>query len=113
LAWARTDRIDIATNELKDIGRAVNITLGKRGSLAVTQRGQKLVPGVEVRAVDTNGAGDMYAGACLYGLCSGMSAEQAAAFGNFAAGKLVQTYGARLRRLAEYRQTLEAFHSLA
>jgi sugar/nucleoside kinase (ribokinase family) len=112
LAWARTDRIDVAVSELRDIGRAVNITLGKRGSLAVSQRGQTMVPGVEARAVDTNGAGDMYAGACLYGWCSGMSAEEAAAFGNFSAGKLVQTYGARLRRLDEYRQTLKAFRSL-
>jgi sugar/nucleoside kinase (ribokinase family) len=109
LAWARTDRLDVAVAELKDIGRAVNVTLGKRGSLVVAQHGQTLVPGVDVRAVDTNGAGDMYAGACLHGWCIGMSPEQAAAFGNFAAGQLVQTYGARLRRLEHYRRTLAAY----
>jgi sugar/nucleoside kinase (ribokinase family) len=109
LAWARTDRLDVAVAELKDVGRAVNVTLGKRGSLAVTQHEQVLVPGFEVRAVDTNGAGDMYAGACLHGWCSGMSPEQAAAFGNYAAGQLVQTYGARLRRLEHYGHTLTAF----
>ncbi len=38
-----------------------------------------------------------------------MSPEQAAAFGNFAAGKLIQTYGARLRRVDDYRKTLKAF----
>jgi fructokinase len=109
LAWARTDRLDIAVNELKDIGRTLNVTLGKRGSLAVTAHRQNLVPGYEVRAVDTNGAGDMYAGACLYGWCTGMSPEQAAAFGNFAAGRLVQAYGARLRQLEDYRDTLKRF----
>lgn len=109
LSWAGTDRLDIAVNELKDIGRFLNVTLGKRGSLAVTPHEQTLVPGYEVRAVDTNGAGDIYAGACLYGWTAGMSPEQAAAFGNFAAAELVQTYGARLRRLEDYRRARTAF----
>lgn len=109
LTWAGTDRLDVAIAELKDIGRALNVTLGKRGSLAVAGGGRHLVPGYAVRAVDTNGAGDMYAGACLYGWCAGMSPEQAAAFGNFAAARLVQTYGARLRRIEDYRLTLAAF----
>lgn len=109
LTWAGTDRLDIAVTELRDIAREVNITLGKAGSLAVTQDDRTLVPGYEVNAVDTNGAGDMYAGACLYGWCAGMSPAQAAAFGNFAAGQLVQTYGARLRHVGDYGQTLQAF----
>ncbi|MDZ7668992.1 MAG: adenosine kinase [Gammaproteobacteria bacterium] len=109
LSWAGTDRLDIAINELKDIGRALSITLGKRGSLAVTAHEQSMAPAFEVKAVDTNGAGDMYAGACLYGWCAGMGPEQAAAFGNFAAGQLIQTYGARLRRVDDYQATLRAF----
>jgi sugar/nucleoside kinase (ribokinase family) len=109
LSWARTDRLDIAVTELKDIGRSVNVTLGKRGSLAVTPHEQALVPGYDVRAVDTNGAGDIYAGACLYGWATGMGAEQAAAFGNFAAAQLVQTYGARLRGLEDYRRARSDF----
>ena len=95
--------------ELRDIGRALNITLGRKGSLAVENREQTLVPGYRVQAVDTNGAGDMYAGACLYGWCAGMDPAEAAAFGNFAAATLVQQYGARLRRIGDYRQTLERF----
>mgnify|MGYP003700903885 FL=1 len=111
LTWAGTDRLDIAVNELKDIGRALNVTLGRQGSLAVTPDGQTMVPGYAVKAVDTNGAGDMYAGACLYGWCAGMSPEQAAAFGNFAAARLVQTYGARMRRVEDYAGTLEDFRA--
>jgi sugar/nucleoside kinase (ribokinase family) len=109
LNWAGTDRLDIAVTELKDIGRHLNVTLGKRGSLAVSPHEETLVPGYEVRAVDTNGAGDMYAGACLYGWCAGMDAERAAAFGNFAASRLVQAYGARLRRTDDYRIVLRDF----
>lgn len=109
LSWAGTDRLDIAVAELKDIGRALNVTLGGRGSLSVTPDGRHMVPGYEVKAIDTLGAGDMYAGACLYGWCAGMAPDQAAAFGNFAAGQLVQTYGARLRELRQYRETFALF----
>jgi sugar/nucleoside kinase (ribokinase family) len=109
LSWAGTDRLDIAVAELKDIGRSLNITLGRRGSLVVATHDQHLVPGYEVRAVDTNGAGDMYAGGCLYGWCAGMTPSQAAAFGNFAAAALVQNYGARLRRGDDYQAVLTDF----
>ncbi len=111
LSWARTDRLDIAVKELKDIGRFLNITLGSRGSLSVSDRHQELIPGYDVRAVDTNGAGDIYAGACLYGWCSGMGSAEAAAFGNFAAAELVQRYGARLRHIDDYGRTLARFRA--
>ena len=109
LAWAKTDRLDIAVRELKDIAETINITLGSRGSLAVNVHSQHTVAGLVVDAVDTNGAGDIYAGACLFGWCADMSPEQAAAFGNFAAATLVQHYGARLRKLGDYQGALSAF----
>ena len=109
LAWAGSDRLDIAIAELKDVARTCNVTLGRHGSITVTQGRTLQVPGYEVTARDTNGAGDMYAGACLYGWTNGMEAPAAAQFGNFAAATLVQHYGARLRRLEQYRQVLLAF----
>ena len=109
LTWARTDRLDIAIAELKDIARTCNLTLGRRGSMTVTQGRTVTVPGYDVNARDTNGAGDMYAGACLHGWTNGMEAPAAARFGNFAAATLVQHYGARLRRIEQYRQVLLAF----
>lgn len=109
LTWARTDRLDVAVAELKDIGRNLNVTLGARGSLAVTPGGQSMVAGFPARAVDTTGAGDIYAGGCLYGWTQGMEPAEAAALGNFAAATLIQAYGARLRTNAEYTRTLQAF----
>ena len=38
LTWAGTDRLDIAVTELSDIAPFLNVTLGARGSLAVTKR---------------------------------------------------------------------------
>jgi len=111
LTWARTDRLDIAVTELKDIGRNLNVTLGAAGSLAVTQNAQTMVEGFPVRAIDTTGAGDMYAGGCLFGWSQGMSAAQAAGLGNFAAATLVQAYGARLRSKEQYLETLQSFQT--
>lgn len=111
LTWARTDRMDVAVAELKDIGRHLNVTLGAKGSLAVTPEGQTLVQGFPVKAVDTTGAGDIYAGGCLYGWTQGMDAAESAALGNFCAATLIQTYGARLRDTAEYARTLQSFQT--
>ena len=109
LTWAKTDRLDVAIAELKDIGRVCFLTLGRRGSLSVVKGRPTEAPGFPAAAVDTTGAGDIYAGACLYGLTIGMAEAAAARFGNFAAAALVQRYGARLRDANEYRRLLEAF----
>ncbi len=109
LSWAGTDRLDLAVTALKDIARHLNITLGAKGSLVVSATEQTLVPGTSVDAVDTTGAGDMYAGGCLYGWCAGMSPAEAAGLGNHAAAELVKEFGARLRRLEHYQETLSAY----
>ncbi len=110
LTWARTDRLDLAIAELKDIGRACFITLGSRGSISVANGSCREVASVAVKAKDTTGAGDIYAGACLHGLRLGMTEPQAARFGNHAAATLVRQYGARLRKPADYRQLLQGFN---
>ena len=109
LTWAKTDRLDLAIAELKDIGKVCFLTLGRRGSLSVVKGKPTKAPGFPAAAVDTTGAGDIYAGACLYGLTIGMAEAAAARFGNFAAAALVQCYGARLRDASQYRRLLEAF----
>jgi sugar/nucleoside kinase (ribokinase family) len=112
LEWARTDRLDIAVNELKDVARSLNVTLGPQGSLVVNGRSRHPVAGFPVVPVDTNGAGDIYAGACLAGWVMGMPDEVAARFGNFAASHLITRYGARLKSAADYRRLLEDFRRL-
>lgn len=106
LTWTKTDRLDIATNELKDIAPHVNITLGARGSLVISPKQTAEVPGVPAQAVDTTGAGDMYAGACLYALATGASPTEAARFAGAAAAKTVSAFGARLPSPADYRALL-------
>ena len=110
LTWAGTDRLDVAIAELKDIAHSCNITLGARGSLCVSQTGHvEVVEGYSVPAVDTNGAGDIYAGACLAAWTRGTEPARAARFGNYAAAQLVQRYGARLPRVADYARLATQF----
>jgi sugar/nucleoside kinase (ribokinase family) len=103
--------MDIAIAELKDVARHLNITLGAAGCLVVSQHSRTTVGGYSATALDTTGAGDMYAGGCLYGWTQGMSPEEAAALGNFAAARLVEAYGARLRTSDSYRETFSGFQS--
>ena len=110
LAWANTDRMDVAIAELKDIGREVYVTLGARGSLAVSADGVGEAAGIEVRPVDTTGAGDIYAGACLAARCEGASPLEAARFANHCAAELVRHYGARLRQQDDYLSLKARFH---
>ena len=109
LVWCGTDRVDVAANELRDIAPLLFITLGEAGSLAVTPAGRRQVPGYEVPALDTTGAGDMYAGACLFALTHGSSPFEAARFANYAAAQLVAVVGARLPSLASYQAVHLAF----
>ena len=102
LDWAGTDRLDIAVTELADIAPFVNVTLGGKGSLAVAKGRRALVPGVPATAVDTTGAGDIYAGAVLHARINDADSGEAAGFANFAAAELVSRHGARLPGLADY-----------
>ncbi|HCY05475.1 MAG TPA: adenosine kinase [Gammaproteobacteria bacterium] len=110
LAWAKTDRLDVAISELKDIAQEVFVTIGARGSVVIDEHGQQQdSPGLDVTPVDTNGAGDIYAGACLAARCQGADALDAAKFANHAAAHLITQYGARLKTLQAYADLKSAY----
>lgn len=109
LAWASTDRLDVAIAELKDIAQEVYVTLGAKGSVVIDQHGQQQAPGLTVSPIDTNGAGDIYAGACLAARCGGANGIDAARFANHAAGFLITQYGARLKSLQAYAELKSSF----
>jgi len=111
LAWAGTDRLDIAAKELADAGKNLSITLSAKGSYVVSKDGHKEVAGFPSKVLDTNGAGDIYAGASLWGWEQGMSAADAASFANYCAAHLVGRYGARLANAAAYRELRDNFSS--
>ncbi len=102
LLWTGADRLDVAVTELSDIAPFINVTLGARGSLAVANGRSELVPGYPSYAVDTTGAGDIYAGAFIHARADDADPATAAKFANFAAADLVSRHGARLRGSADY-----------
>ncbi len=72
------------------------MTLHERGARAVWQGKECFVPAFETKAVDTTGAGDMFAAGFLYGIQKGLSTEQSVRVANFLASKVVAQLGARL-----------------
>ena len=104
LAWAKTDRLDVAVDELKDIAKELYVTMGSDGAKVCTSKGHWQINSDAVIPVDTNGAGDMFAGACLAARLKDASATEAAGFANRAAARVITQFGARLPNLAAYHQ---------
>ncbi len=81
---------------LKQIAKTFVITLGEKGSMICDGEKEIVISAEKVDAIDTNGAGDMFAGAFLYMLCQGHDFELAGQLANFASAKVVQKFGPRL-----------------
>ena len=94
--WTKADSVEDAIEGLKHVANTFAITLGGDG--AVVWDGSELhkIPPHKVHAVDTNGAGDMFAGAFLYAITRGEDFPTAGRFASLAAGKVVANYGPRL-----------------
>jgi sugar/nucleoside kinase (ribokinase family) len=92
------------------LARTVCITRGPLGCWVLEGGQVTAVPGVPAQAVDTNGAGDMFAGAFLYAATHGYSHAQAAELGNLTAAAVVSQHGNRLSaaRLQEIKVVFEA-----
>lgn len=97
LSWAQCETIEAAAEQLKTISRSFAITLGAEGALLFDGENTHKVEATPVQAVDSNGAGDMFAGAFLYGLSHGYSFAQAGALASKSAAKLVTQFGPRLK----------------
>lgn len=75
------------------------VTMDDKGSLI--QQGETVheIPVYPVTAVDTTGAGDMYAAGLLYGLTHGLPHEITGRIASYAAAQVVAQLGPRLDRL--------------
>lgn len=108
LEFASTDRLDIAITQLKEVSKILHITLGAEGSLCVNEGTQVQTSAPKMNAVDTTGAGDMYAGAALYAYAQGADAQEFARFANIAASHIVDRYGARLTGPQDYAELCQS-----
>jgi len=108
MIFTETDSVEAGLEAIKPWAREVAVTLGEKGVRLATEQGEFVVPGCEAHAVDTNGAGDAFAGAFVHGLLSGWSHADCARFGCEVAARVVETFGPRLQ-LAEYQQLRQRF----
>ncbi|MEM6253545.1 MAG: adenosine kinase [Cyanobacteria bacterium P01_D01_bin.156] len=96
LLMADTDDLATAIEYLKKLAKTFAITRGPQGSVIFDGEQVLDIAPHPVDAIDTVGAGDMYAGGVLYGITHGLSWAQAGDLGSMASAKLVTAYGARM-----------------
>jgi sugar/nucleoside kinase (ribokinase family) len=86
---------------LKTLVPAAVVTDGPNGAFLRFGGAEHHVPAFPCKPVDLTGAGDMFAGAFLYGVTHGVAPEKAARAANFLAMKVITQYGARLHHGAK------------
>ena len=96
LAFTGADTIEQASETFKSYTKTSVITDGANGATVFDGGSLSQMPGVKAKAIDTNGAGDMFAGVFLYAITSGESYQRAAKLANQAAAKVVERFGPRL-----------------
>ena len=95
-AFTGTETLEAASEALKQYTKTFAITDGANGAITFDGSSLEQSEGVEAKAIDTNGAGDMFAGAFLYAITSGRSYGWAADLANDCAAKVVARFGPRL-----------------
>ncbi len=94
--WCGTQDLSVICQKMSEQARVVCLTRSAKGCIVLEGGMQTEVPAASVKAIDTNGAGDMFAGAFLYAATHGHSHAQAAWLANQSAGQVVSQYGNRL-----------------
>jgi len=98
-ALTGTDSPEEALRVLSTHSEIAVVTLDEQGSMI--RRGEEVVsiPVYPVKAVDTTGAGDMFAAGLLYGLTQGYSLEVTGRIASYAAAQVVAKMGPRLETI--------------
>ncbi len=92
----KTSSLKTAIEKLKKKCALAAITIGKNGSILISNCQEITIdPFILGKAIDTTGAGDLYAGGFLKGLADGLNPEQSAKIGSICAGQIVTEMGSR------------------
>ncbi|MFY0626391.1 MAG: adenosine kinase [Reichenbachiella sp.] len=95
-----------AREELKKYAKRFAITLGENGATIFDGDTFIDIESYDVKAIDTNGAGDMFAGAFLFGVTHGHSYAESGKIASLASSKIVSQFGPRLE-LPQAKEILE------
>ena len=107
-AFSQLEDVFQAEKFLREVSSQNLITLGQKGSLIWDGNKKQSIKGYEAKAIDTNGAGDIFAGSVLHKICEGKDLKSAAMFGCYAASNQVEKFGPRLTK-SEYKKIIKEF----
>lgn len=96
MLFTECDSVSQAIQALKSIARAFVVTLGAEGALVFDGDSEISIDPYKADAIDTNGAGDLFAGAFLYGITNGKTYEEAGKLASLASSRVVSKFGPRL-----------------
>mgnify|MGYP001414532213 FL=1 len=92
----KTSNLNLAIEQLKKKCDLAAITLGENGSILISNGKEVAIdPFILGKAIDTTGAGDLYAGGFLKGLSGGLDPVISAKIGSICAGQIVTQLGSR------------------
>lgn len=90
------ENLNEVREELKKAADKFVITQGENGALIYDGDTFIDIEPYDVKAIDTNGAGDMFAGSFLYGITHGLGYAGAGKLASLASSKVVSQFGPRL-----------------
>ncbi len=101
ISLTKSSSYESTVEELKNMVKSFVVTDGANGALIFDGYKISKSNGYKVNSIDTNGAGDIFAGTFLHAISGGKDYLQAADFANFSASRLVMKFGPRLDK-SEY-----------
>ena len=72
------------------------VKVGRNGSLVMFEKHLYKIPPVMTTAIDTTGAGDLYASGFLFGIINNLGIMNAGYLGSLMASKVIENYGAKI-----------------
>jgi sugar/nucleoside kinase (ribokinase family) len=108
MLFTETETLEEAREGLKKVAKKFAITQGSNGAMIYDGDTFIDIEPYKVEAVDTNGAGDMFAGAFLYAITNGHSYADAGKLASLASSRIVSKFGPRL----EWHEAKELFKQL-
>jgi sugar/nucleoside kinase (ribokinase family) len=106
MIFTGTSSVQEAREKLRKVAKRFVITLGANGALIFDGDTYIQIEPYNVRAIDTNGAGDMFAGAFLFGITHHHSYAEAGKLASLASSRVVTQFGPRLEP-AQAKKVLE------
>ena len=90
------DEPEKALDTISSMCKIAVVKIGSKGSMIKHGKEVVKVDAIKANAIDTTGAGDLYASGFLFGLSQQWPLDKCAWLGSLTAGKVVETIGAKI-----------------